>query len=256
MPRVKTPHEYLDGIIDLMRDDGEIVVKDTHSKREYDAVAQAFIVCAVSVLDLNRKSELGDAFWRFKGEAGERADINVGLLVAVVLFIQDKAQDLRQDCHWNIVRTIARGEHMKTQVMDCLRSCRPRGGSVMNTQHGQFNRDICALFTRLLQPNGEMVVEDIHSGLQLDLNSQAFILCAVANMRLDPQSLSDAYWRYRGGRGPYPANRLEAIPVYIHFRWSEASRNRYMQDLRHWNAALVRANEPYMQAVVNSYLRG
>lgn len=260
MPPSYTPQQYLDRIIPRVRNDGAIIVEVLGSGRAYDGNDQAFIVCAVSVLGLSRNRGLGDAYWRYEGESGQRRHVVTSILVAIAAYVQNQALDPEQDEHWNNVRAIAHGVFMKRLVMDNLEGRRPRVGTPLesfatntNIQYGQPNSAIRAAFTERTGPNADIVVEAVWYRLEFDFHTQAFILCAVTNMLLGPQSLNDAYWSYKkGNRNFYLASTLRAIATYIHIRRSSYQSD--MLDVRHWDAVLDMANGPHMQAVVGSHL--
>ncbi|KAG7007632.1 hypothetical protein G7Y79_00009g027410 [Physcia stellaris] len=248
MPPRYTQQQYNDRIVRRVQDDGAIIVEDLGSGRAYDGIDQAFIVCAV--LHFTR-DKARDAYWRYKEKQGDEK-------------MSPAALDPKQDEHWNNVRAIAHGTYMRGLVTECLGSLTPQLKARLESpatttdiiKHGQPNIAIHDAFTERPRPNASIIIKRPSLGLEFDMRRQAFILCAVTNKLLGPESLSDAYWSYEGDKGgPYVADTLREIATYIHDRrlFYEDAR---MFDVHYWNAVLNMANDPQMQADVESHLPG
>ena len=263
-PRVSQQQDftqYFNRIIGRVRHDGAIIVDDLGTGRSYDGNDQAFIVCAV--LHFTR-DELRDAYWRYEREARRRKDVSVGVLLAIEDYVRTQALDPEQDEHWKNVQAIAHGAFMIGLVTDCTGSLTQQIENRLGffatytyIQHGQPNSAICAAFTNGMDLNGDIVVKSVwYHGLEFDIHSQAFILCAVTNKLLAPQSLNSAYLRYKGwSQSLYLANTLRAIATYIHIERSSYE-DADMLGVQHWNAVLDMANDPDMQAFVGGHSLG
>lgn len=100
--------------------------------------------------------------------------------------------------------------------------------------------------------NRTIVLEDPNSELKFDIHDQAFIFCAVDEMKLTGlEDLNDAFWGYEGGsRRRYIASTLKAIANIIRNKPGETE-----DDSAHWNAVEAMARNPSMHKSVEDCMR-
>lgn len=244
MPPHRSQAQYLDTITHRLNFNGAVVVIDTHSDDQFNAIHQAFILSAVSYLRLVG-NELLDAYWRFRG-GQSRQYVVPGTLIAIASYIQTQLSLPTADLgHWRIVQTIAEGDHMQGLARYSL------------TVYGQQYRtleEIRALFTIHRRYNGDIYLGDIRSGQGFDFNCQAFLLCAGTNLRLSPQRLNDTYWRYEQSSRKFNfVDTLWALVIYIQIKAADSVQGS-VEDFSHWSQVWTVAATPHMEDIVKSCL--
>ena len=126
MQQDRSPEEILHlGLIGHHRTpNGAIVVTDQYA-RAYDTDDQAFLFCAVYILEL----QCEEVLVAYRGYQPGCCEIDVNTLLAVAKYIYTKPLIFtRGSGHWNHVFTIAAGEYMKWLVRSYLRDGRQGGG--------------------------------------------------------------------------------------------------------------------------------